>query len=66
LLDLTPRLVDPIEGEADDVALCGAKMLGRPLGGPAFLEAVARRPGRSVAPRKRGCKPRGARAQGAK
>jgi putative transposase len=65
LLERAPRLADLTESEADAAAyaaLRGAEVIGRPLGAPDFLAAVARRLGRSVTPRKRGRKPRNAKA----
>ena len=63
LLERAPRFADLIEGEPDEAAyapLRYAETLGRPLGAPAFLDEIARRLGRSVTPRKRGRKARGA------
>jgi putative transposase len=65
LLERAPRLADLTESEADAAAyaaLRGAEVIGRPLGAPDFLAAVARRLGRSVTPRKRGRKPHNAKA----
>jgi putative transposase len=61
LLDRAPRFADLVESEPDEAswtALRRAELIGRPLGAPAFLEAVARQLGRAVAPAKRGRKPR--------
>jgi putative transposase len=69
LLERAPRFADLIEGEADEAgyaALRGAEAIGRPLGAPDFLAAIARQLGRAVTPRKRGRKPGGAGAQGQK
>jgi putative transposase len=63
LLARAPRFADLIEGEADAAgyaALRGAEAIGRPLGAPEFIAAVALRLGRVVTPRKRGRKPGGA------
>ena len=37
-----------------------AETIGRPLGSPGFLADIERRTGRTLAPAKRGPKPRGA------
>jgi putative transposase len=66
LLERAPRFADLIEGDADEagyVALRGAEAIGRPLGAPEFIAAIARQLGRAVAPRKRGRKPGGAEAE---
>jgi len=60
LLERAPRFADLIEGGGDEAgyaALRGAETIGRPLGTVDFVEAIARRLGRSVTPRKRGRKP---------
>ena len=57
LLDRAPRFADLIEGEpdADEFRpLRRSELIGRPLDSPAFVEAVARRLGRRLAPCKRG------------
>ncbi len=43
----------------DQDALRRAETIGRPLGAPAFLEEIEAMLGRSIAPRKRGPKPKG-------
>ena len=63
LLDRAPRFADLLDGEPDDAAftpLRRAELIGRPIGAPGFLETIARRLGRAVAPGKRGRKPRNA------
>jgi putative transposase len=67
LLERAPRFADLVEGEADEAgyaALCGAEAIGRPLGTPDFLAAIALRLGRAVSPRKRGRKPGGEKVRG--
>ncbi len=57
LLERAPRFADLIDAEPDEAvfaALRRSELIGRPLGSPAFLEAVGRRLGRAVAPAKRG------------
>jgi len=49
--------VEPPSGAI--AALRAAETIGRPLGGPAFLERVAASTGRDPRPAKRGRKPRG-------
>jgi len=63
LLERASRFADLIEGEADEAAFTAlrrSEAIGRPLGSPEFLQAVARRLGRVVTPAKRGRKPKGA------
>jgi putative transposase len=55
------RFADLIESEADAEAfarLRRSELIGRPLGSAAFVAAIERRLGRSLAPGKRGRKPR--------
>jgi len=47
---------------AELAALRGAEGIGRPIGSPSFLEALARKLGRKVEPGKRGQKPKEAQA----
>ena len=61
LLERAPRFADLIAAGPDEAAFAAlrrSETIGRPLGSPAFLEAVARRLGRAVAPAKRGRKPK--------
>jgi putative transposase len=61
LLERAPRFADLIEAEPDEAAFAAlrrSETIGRPLGSPAFLEAVSRRLGRVVTPAKRGRKPK--------
>jgi putative transposase len=61
LLDRVPRFADLLAGDADDpafLALRRSERIGRPLGAPAFVEAIGRQLGRNVMPAKRGPKPR--------
>ncbi|MCG8512078.1 MAG: transposase, partial [Rhodospirillales bacterium] len=57
-----PDLADMLDEDTDDAdafgALRRAETIGRPLGAAGFLEQVEARLGRSVAPRKRGPKPK--------
>ena len=60
----TARRASPIFStwDADDPAfatLRRSELIGRPLGGEAFLDAISRRLNRVVTPRKRGGKPKG-------
>ncbi len=69
LLDRAPRFADLIAGEPDDAAfapLRRAELIGRPVGAPDFLEAIARQLGRAVTPARRGRKPRNAGVEGSK
>ncbi|WP_158818019.1 transposase [Methylocapsa sp. S129] len=62
LLARAPRFADLLDGEADDdsfIPLRRGELIGRPLGAPAFLDAISRQLGRSVTPGKRGPKPKG-------
>ena len=62
LLERT-RFADLIDGEPDEASfttLRRSELIGRPLGSPAFLEAVGRQLGRVVTPAKRGRKPKAA------
>jgi putative transposase len=61
LLERAPHFADFLDGEPDDgafTALRRGELIGRPLGSPAFLDAISRRLGRSVTPGKRGPKPK--------
>jgi putative transposase len=61
LLDLAPRFADLMETDADDPAFSAlrrSELIGRPLGVPAFQDAIGRQLGRIVTPGKRGPKPR--------
>ncbi len=61
LLDRAPRFVDLLELEADQDAfgpLRRSEVIGRPLGSAAFVAGIEKRLGRSLAPGKRGRKPR--------
>ena len=61
LLERAPRFADLLDEPADDeafIALRRGELIGRPLGGPAFLDAIGRQLGRSVTPGKRGPKPK--------
>jgi REP-associated tyrosine transposase len=61
LLDRAPRFVDLLEREADPDAfgpLRRSELIGRPLGSAAFVAEIEKRLGRSLAPGKRGRKPR--------
>jgi putative transposase len=63
LLERAPRFADLLDGDPDDgafTALRRGELIGRPLGAPAFLDAIGRRLGRNVAPGKRGPKPKAA------
>ena len=67
LLDRAPRFADLIGGEADDEAfepLRRSELIGRPLGARSFVARIEKRLGRTLAPRKRGRKPRGEAAAG--
>jgi putative transposase len=61
LLERAPRFADLLDGEPDDDAftpLRRGELIGRPLGAPGFVAAIGRKLGRSVAPGKRGPKPK--------
>ncbi len=61
LLDRAPRFADLIEGEADGAAFTAlrrSELIGRPLGSPGFIAGIESRLGRTLAPGKRGRKPR--------
>jgi putative transposase len=61
LLDRAPRFVDLLERVADPDAfgpLRRSELIGRPLGSAAFVAEIEKRLGRSLAPGKRGRKPR--------
>lgn len=61
LLERAPRFADLIESEPDEAAFTAlrrSELIARPLGSPAFLEAVGRQLGRVVTPAKRGRKPK--------
>ena len=67
LLERAPRFADLLDGEADEAAFTAlrrSELIGRPLGSPAFLDAISRRLGRSVTPGKRGPKPKAAAVDG--
>ncbi len=61
LIDRAPRFADLIEGEADAAAfvrLRRSELIGRPLGSAGFVAEIEKRLGRTLAPGKRGRKPR--------
>ena len=61
LIDRAPRFADLIEGEADAAAFVRLRrneLIGRPLGSPGFVAEIENRLGRTLAPGKRGRKPR--------
>ena len=61
LLDRAPRFVDLLEFDTDQDAfapLRRSELIGRPLGSAAFVAEIEKRLGRSLAPGKRGRKPR--------
>jgi putative transposase len=61
LLDRAPRFAGLRETDADDPAFSAlrrSELIGRPLGVPAFQDAIGRQLGRIVTPGKRGPKPR--------
>ena len=62
LLDRVPHFQDLLDDDAGEDAASAAFAApdanGRPLGGPAFLDAIERRLGRRVRPARRGPKPR--------
>ncbi len=61
LLDRAPHFADLIEGEADAAAfapLRRSELIGRPLGSAGFVAEIEKRLGRTLAPAKRGRKPR--------
>jgi putative transposase len=63
LLARAPRFADLLDSDPNDeafAALRRSELIGRPLGAPAFLDAISRRLGRNVAPGKRGPKPKAA------
>jgi putative transposase len=56
-----PRFADLIEGEPDAEEfrpLRRSELIGRPLGSAAFVAGIEKRLGRTLAPAKRGRKPR--------
>lgn len=61
LLDRAPHFADLIDAGPDEAAFTAlrrSELIGRPLGSPAFLDAVGRQLGRVVTPAKRGRKPK--------
>ena len=65
LLERAPRfgdLIDQAPDEGEFQRLRRSELIGRPLGAPAFVEALERQLGRSLTPGKRGPKPKAARA----
>ncbi|WP_246731647.1 hypothetical protein [Methylocapsa sp. S129] len=61
LLARAPRFADLLDGEPDDdafIPLRRGELIGRPLGAPAFLDAISRQLGCNAAPGKRGPKPK--------
>ena len=60
-LDRAPHFADLLEGEADAAAfvrLRRSELIGRPLGSAGFVAEIEKRLGRTLAPGKRGRKPR--------
>ena len=63
MLERFPQVVAWLREQSDGAAmgrLRAAETIGRPLGSPGFLADIERRTGRTLAPAKRGPKPRGA------
>ncbi len=61
LLDRAPRFSDLLDAGPDEAAFTAlrrSELIGRPLGSPAFVENVGQLLGRTVAPAKRGRKPK--------
>ena len=61
LLDRAPRFADLLEGEPDAAAFVRSRrseLIGRPLGSAGFVAAMEKSLGRTLAPGKRGRKPR--------